>query len=195
MTRKIYSLEGAIGVGKSTILTELEKLGVKVFPEPVAEWEDGLRAFYRQGANSVGAIELQKLITNSLLNRHEEMLRHSGPKVMERSLNSALGIFTLQNMQSFPHPQWSEPVHAMMRGMMKYETNLEMIAVTLNPDTMIQRTINRGGPEAASNEMYMRQIHRACTDFQHARCKHTVHTDRQSPSVVAKIIYDQILTQ
>lgn len=45
---KWISIEGCIGVGKSTILKEIKKVsGVSVFPEPVDEWKECLDLFYQ----------------------------------------------------------------------------------------------------------------------------------------------------
>ena len=69
---KIISIEGAIGVGKSTVLQLLMSL-FPVFLEPIDEWKESLEKFYATGEKNVGFIELQYKIIESLQMRHESM--------------------------------------------------------------------------------------------------------------------------
>ena len=69
---KIISIEGAIGVGKSTVLQSLMS-SFPVFLEPIDEWKESLEKFYTTGNKNIGFIELQYKIIESLQMRHESM--------------------------------------------------------------------------------------------------------------------------
>ena len=55
---KIISIEGAIGVGKSTVLQLFMSL-FPVFLEPIDEWKESLENFYVTGNKNIRSIELQ----------------------------------------------------------------------------------------------------------------------------------------
>ena len=69
---KIISIEGAIGVGKSTVLQLLMSL-FPVFLEPIDEWRELLEKFYATGEKNIGSIELQYKIIETLQLRNESM--------------------------------------------------------------------------------------------------------------------------
>ena len=98
---KIISIEGAIGVEKSTVLQLLMSL-FPVFLEPIDEWRESLEKFYATGEKN-GSIELQYKIIESLQMRHESMKSCKKSIVlMERSLLSSLEVFTKYNSSAFP---------------------------------------------------------------------------------------------
>lgn len=80
----MFSLEGNIGVGKSTVLRELERQGVRVHLEAVDHWTL-LERFYEDPARFGFAFQLQVLV--SYVNTPEST------QVVERSLDAALKVF------------------------------------------------------------------------------------------------------
>jgi deoxyadenosine/deoxycytidine kinase len=74
-------IDGNIGAGKTTQLTFLEKLGVKVFKEPIEEWP--LDEFYANPKKGIFPLQMAVLRT----------LQPSGPGVYERSLLSSRWVF------------------------------------------------------------------------------------------------------
>jgi deoxyadenosine/deoxycytidine kinase len=80
----MFSLEGNIGVGKSTVLRELERQGVRVHLEAVDHWTL-LEQFYSDPARFGFAFQLQVLV--SYVNTPEDT------QVVERSIDAALRVF------------------------------------------------------------------------------------------------------
>jgi len=74
-------IDGNIGAGKTTQLTFLEKLGAKVFKEPIEEWP--LDEFYANPKKGIFPLQMAVLRT----------LQPSGPGVYERSLLSSRWVF------------------------------------------------------------------------------------------------------
>ena len=88
---RLIAIEGAIGVGKSSLLTALEKRGWIVFCEPVKEWCDVLTKYYQSTKNGDNdaeqAISIQKHIAECIKRRSDR------PILMERSLLSGKNIY------------------------------------------------------------------------------------------------------
>lgn len=84
------SLEGLIGVGKSTVLNILNDIwGLPVAPEPVNQWTL-LHQFYEDTPRYALAFESQVLCSYA----HSAFHGHSGrPLIMERSPESAYHVF------------------------------------------------------------------------------------------------------
>jgi len=80
----MFSLEGNIGVGKSTVLRELERHGVRVHLEAVDHWTL-LERFYADPARFGFAFQLQVLV--SYVNTPEDT------QLVERSKDAALHVF------------------------------------------------------------------------------------------------------
>ena len=156
---KIISIEGAIGVGKSTVLQLLMSL-FPVFLEPIDEWKESLEKFYASGEKNVGSIELQYKIIESLRMHHESMKSCKKSIVlMERSLLSSLEVFTKNNSSAFPHPEW-EKVESLTRKLIsEYEQNdVHYIALNAAFDTILNRAIDRGGPEIVAKNITYAQF-------------------------------------
>lgn len=74
-------IDGNIGAGKTTQLTLLEKLGCRVFKEPLDEWP--LAEFYANPKKGIFPLQMAVLRT----------LEPKGPGVYERSLMSSRWVF------------------------------------------------------------------------------------------------------
>jgi len=74
-------IDGNIGAGKTTQLNMLEKLGAKVFKEPIDEWP--LKEFYANPKK--GIFPLQMAVLRTVSDR--------GPGIYERSLFSSRWVF------------------------------------------------------------------------------------------------------
>ena len=82
------SLEGNLGAGKSAALDSLAAAGVRVVPEPVAEWGELLDAFYRDPARYSLAFSLE------VLRGMSRVLDDGGLTVVERSPLTNRHVFT-----------------------------------------------------------------------------------------------------
>lgn len=80
----MISLEGNIGVGKSTVLRELERRGIRVHFEAVDHWTL-LEPFYRQPARFGFGFQLQVLSSYAAAPMETQ--------IVERSADAALGVF------------------------------------------------------------------------------------------------------
>ena len=80
----MISLEGNVGVGKSTVLRELERRGVRVHFEAVDHWTL-LEPFYREPARFGFGFQLQVLASYAATPIQTQ--------VVERSCDAALGVF------------------------------------------------------------------------------------------------------
>ena len=191
-TMKIISIEGAIGVGKSTVLQLLMHL-FPVFLEPIDEWRVPLEKFYATEEKNDASIQLQYKIIETLQMRHESMKSCKKPIVlMERSLLSSLEVFTKNNSSAFPHPEW-EKVESLTRKLIsEYEQNdVHYIALNAAFDTILHRSIARGGPEIDANKNYLRSIYDNSIIFEN-KCNYIIRCDNKSPADIVNEIVKYI---
>ena len=192
MYKRQISIEGAIGVGKSTVLQLLMHL-FPFFLEPIDEWRVPLEKFYATGQKNVGSIELQYKIIDSLQRRHESMKSCKKPIVlMERSLLSSLEVFTKNNSSAYPHPEW-EKVESLTRKLIsEYEQNdVHYIALNAAFDTILHRSIARGGPEIDANKNYLRSIYDNSIIFEN-KCNYIIRCENKSPADIVNEIVKYI---
>ena len=93
----LFTIEGPIACGKSTVLRGLAAKGIYVFPEPTATWKPWLEEYYASSTPEAALI-LQRRILASLIFRHHLIAEvwdrfPNGIFVMERSLFSAASLF------------------------------------------------------------------------------------------------------
>ena len=164
-----------------------------VFLEPIDEWRESLEKFYATGEKNVGSIELQYKIIESLQMRHESMKSCKKSIVlMERSLLSSLEVFTKNNSSAFPHPEW-EKVESLTRKLIsEYEQNdVHYIALNAAFDTILHRSIARGGPEIDANKNYLRSIYDNSIIFEN-KCNYIIRCENKSPADIVNEIVKYI---
>ena len=71
---KVFSIEGPIGVGKSTVLGLLKGHGFPVYPEPTKEWDPWLQHFYTTEKTAKDSIHLQLQIGNSIAKQMDNIV-------------------------------------------------------------------------------------------------------------------------
>ena len=120
---KVFSIEGPIGVGKSTVLNLLKKHGFPVYPEPTEEWDPWLRHFYTTEKTAKDSIHLQRQIGNSIAKKMEAIVCDGNSvAIMERLLQSGLHVFTEVNRTLTSDPEWENCVNYYEDLLTKHET-------------------------------------------------------------------------
>lgn len=171
-----YCLEGPIGVGKSTILRGLkDKYGCNVFPEPVEKWKNALHKFYEEETLET-AIDLQKLILQTLGERqtsatdpNPEPEMENRTVVVERSLMSGMEIFAELNSKRFPSPRWESVISDYWDACYSLEAGAYRIALHHdNFEELLNRTNRReeDAPELFAETEYLKQVYDACNKFE-----------------------------
>ena len=178
---KVFSIEGPIGVGKSTTLGLLKQNGFFVYPEPTKEWEPWLQHFYTTEKTAKDSIHLQLQIGNSIVKRMETIVRDGNSvAIMERSLLSGLHVFTEVNKRLTPSPEWDNCVKAYEDLISKYETetcNLKIFYLALNCtdfEKVYQRSRLRGGPDSFTQVDYHKKIYDQSLKF-HKKCHNVIN--------------------
>ena len=160
----LFSIEGPIACGKTTVLRGLATRGIHVFPEPTATWKPWLEEYYA-GSTPEAALILQRRILASLILRHHliaEFQDHypNGIFVMERSLFSAVSLFAEVNSRLRPHPAWKGVKEQIIRAFEEYERGKVIaLALRLPFEETIRRSLARGNPDINASIDYMSAIH------------------------------------
>ena len=99
MPPQVVVVDGLIGVGKTTVLRNLEERGYPVIYEPVDRWANLLKLFYEDQARWCLTLQMQILL--DLTERLEEQLSAPASRVVfvERSADSA-EVFVRKAVQS-----------------------------------------------------------------------------------------------
>lgn len=198
----VFSLEGPIGVGKSTILSALGRRGCKIYPEPVATWKPALDRFYQcqvagtEADATEAAISLQSCVVESLDDRHREIESINFERravVMERSCLAALSIFVDINENRHPNStQWQLIRRSLWDSCRMYETDLKRIALHHDSvETVIARTLNREGSDFISDTNYLKDVYIASNAFEED-CDIVVNCTNRPVSDIADEIECQI---
>ena len=189
--KKIFSIEGPIGIGKSTLLKGLEKKGFTVFPEPVEEWNPWLRRFYTSKRTSKDSIELQYKIGDSIARRMEKIMACAEKHIiMERSLHSGLHVFTKVNQQLTPDSDWENVQKYYEKLIQKWETDGEsclfhFIGLNCSFAQVLQRAELRRGLDTLTQKYYHRLIYDQNYIFEQAKCGDIIYChDSDTPDMV-----------
>lgn len=190
---KIFSIEGPIGVGKSTLLHLLKDCGFSVYPEPIEEWEPWLQHFYTTEKTAKDSIQLQTQIGHSIARRMESILQDGKHCViMERSLQSGLHIFTKVNRELTPDPRWDEVEQLYKDLILKWETETEKVKLfyialnCCNFETVYERSKLRGGPDSFVQANYHKLIYQRSQQF-HDRCDEIINfNESDKPAIICQ---------
>jgi deoxyadenosine/deoxycytidine kinase len=186
----IFALEGPIGVGKSSVLRELQDThNCRIYPEPVEKWEPALTKFYME-RTAQSAIKLQELIGDTLEIRHGEIRTNDDgeqPIVMERSLYSGLRVFTHINSKIYPSSGWDKVYQNYCEAFKLLEGN-GICRIGLQHDSfyeLCRRTGQRGVnmPEAFATTRYLKEVYDQCTSFQDD-CHFVVNVTNKTPKEI-----------
>ena len=153
-TKKIFSIEGNIGAGKTTLMMQLEKLmpdAVYLY-EPVSQWknkggDDLLKAFYEAPKRWCYTFELESMV--SKVRRLSEALKSPQEViVMERSLYSDLAFQQvgyldgkLTSMEMKLLSEWRDDF---LKGYPRFDA---VFYLDTSVDKCLFRIKNRGRPE------------------------------------------------
>ena len=181
---KVFTIEGSIGVGKSTIINGLRKLGFPVFLEPTQEWSSGLKKFYAN-PTPFEATALQYTILHTIVNRHRRMIRHPELAVIaERSLLSGRDIFVAVNSKNLPHKEWAavEAEYTKYICLLdQYDRlhGIEHIRIGLDCDfrEICQRVERRGDFDTGATKIYHKQIFDQSKAFNNQYCDFIIPVD------------------
>ena len=152
----IYTVDGNIGSGKSTVLTCLhEQFGFPIDPEPVQRWLPFLEDIYTHGR---GAFNLQVRVWLDRCWLQEKPAAHI---VMERSPYMQANVFVPINAEN---GRLTESENQLLREM--YDRSFRMwsprgmIYLRSCPDNCLARIKTRGRPEEAGiGAEYLHRIH------------------------------------
>ncbi len=177
---KRFIIEGAIGVGKSTVLKALEQQGYAVFYEPTEKWKKWLDEFYGGDGSADAAILLQQKIMETMIER-ALLINQSNHEVViiERSFLSGLYVFLHANKELKPHPHWTQVEQDYLKCVDKYENqcdaDLIRIALDCPFETVLSRSRERGNSDASGSVHYHKRIYLLCKKFE-KQCAFTVST-------------------
>ena len=148
----LLSIEGGIGVGKSTVLERLQRddelasrEDVVFIREPVDEWERaGILHDYYHGDLSAGVFQLTVMCTRYRL--LEQALRCSRVRVIisERSLESDRSVFAKLLVQAPAESRAYELAHTSLSETLSARCRHRAIHIDLPPDEAVQRVRSRG---------------------------------------------------
>jgi len=196
----LFSIEGSIACGKSTLLHGLAAKGAHVFPEPTETWRPWLEEYYAS-TTPEAALTLQRRIHASLILRHHMIAEvrdrwPNGLLVMERSLFSAGSLFSEVNSRLRPHPGWKGVKEAIENSFAEYEKGKVIaIALRLPFAETVRRSIARGDPDIVASIHYKQAIHDRTSDIERSGQQIVVDcmgaTPHQVLSTVEKIIHQQ----
>jgi len=194
--RKLFSIEGPIAVGKSTLLHKLSGRLYRVYQEPVDLWEDQLLRFYKERTPEV-AIQTQRFITTTMEDRHKLIRHHMdlGPSstpmrspfpIMERSVLAGQEVFAKVSSQTFPHPDWEDVEEEMKAVVDEYEGNVVVrIALHVDFETTMVRSLVRQAPDADAHRSYLKKIYDASVNFE-SICTHVVQCEGKTVDEIAE---------
>ena len=160
----VYTIHGAIGVGKSTVLSTIKegsephdlsgkyfttvvnkKLGVTaIFPEPVHEWKETLSKFY--GDKQKNTAEIQRVILGSQARQIEEIdsVRDKVDTILlERSAWDAKNIFVELNKENLTDEEYKE-ITAECDKLIEKLGDVVQVLVVASKDQMVEWVLNRG---------------------------------------------------
>lgn len=158
------SIDGNIGVGKSSFIKFLDPIAkVLTLREPLEKWTDisGVNLLERMYLNpKEWAFSFQTYVMLTMFQHH----LHPAPrKILERSLESANKIF-LRAHHIYQHvcttqmnilDQWHDVLHSLK----PIKPDL-IIYLRAQPETIMQRILNRGRPEECNIQMdYLQTLH------------------------------------
>ena len=159
----------------------------------IRDRRESLEKFYATEEKTAASIELQYKIIETLQMRHESMKSCKNSIVlMERSLLSSLEVFTKHNSSAFHHPEWEKVKSLTCKLISEYEQNdVHYIALNAAFDTILHRSIARGGPEKDANKNYLRSIYDNSIIFEN-KCNYIIRCENKSPADIVNEIVKYI---
>jgi deoxyadenosine/deoxycytidine kinase len=165
----IFSIEGSIGAGKSTFLSELEKAGYKVLYEPVNDWseridgKDSMLELYYSDKKKYG-FAFQMYVLQSRVSYLLEIIKNNPNEViiMERCPMTDKKIFAemmfdngiLNSYEFHVYNTWYQFLTSILPDVCGY------IYLQVNPGVCIQRIINRNrSGESLIDVNYIQSLH------------------------------------
>tara|TARA_Y100000591_G_scaffold305402_1_gene302953 strand:+ start:295 stop:1464 length:1170 start_codon:yes stop_codon:yes gene_type:complete len=181
----IFFVEGNIAVGKSTLLSALERsLGsnedtVRVIPEPVDEWRrvdmgNGLNLLSAMYNNTISASTFQLAVAPARLASLVAALHEPSVRVIlfERSPWSERLMFANTNLNDGDLRAYNYAQQSTMNALfstVKVEVGLVFIHLTLPPEEIMQRISCRNRPEEATlSREYIERLQTAEMNMEHA---------------------------
>lgn len=188
MERKtVFAIEGPIGIGKSTVLKFLEtKENIKVYPEPLDEWQPWLERFYAGARTIEESVELQYNIVKSMVARAKKIVEDEARViVMERSLDSNLFVFMQSVMDRTEGGDWADCLRLYSRALHDYERDtdeIRFIHIGLDGDfeDIYFRAKNRHAVDCLASKAYHEHIYQRCNAFQY-KCHEKIFVVNRDP--------------
>jgi deoxyadenosine/deoxycytidine kinase len=153
----MISLEGNVGVGKSTVLRELERRGLHVHFEAVDHWTL-LEPFYRDPARFGFAFQLQVLTSYAATPAHTQ--------IVERSSDAALEVFVPLAEQNGNLQQHEAHELRRMANMLPLPQIQRFVFLVADPELCLRRIAwrHREGEERITLA-YLQQLDQAYARF------------------------------
>ena len=166
---RIYSVEGGIGVGKTTVMDVLADEfknvpSVKLIPEPVDTWmEHGLLQAMYEGSNHLG--QFQQMVLSTLVSPLLCALMDPEVEVVitERSPWSNFSIFASTNLVGIDMTSFRVTYHSLMLPLEQVADLEVCLFVLAAPVEVAMERIKTRGRECEENidVSYMRSLHEA----------------------------------
>ena len=181
---KLFVIEGAIGVGKSTLLKGLKGLGYLTYPEPHLEWEPWLKKYF-DNPNAKEGIALQNKILHSIVSRNRKIMDQPDEAIIvERSLLSGREVFVPVNRQNHPHPDWdpveeeyTKYIDVCKRHAKRLDIKVFRIGLKCDFPTIFLRARGRGSVDKVCTLDYHEQIFQASEIFHQRYCDYIIPVD------------------
>ena len=208
---KTVSVQGSVGVGKSSLLQYVESRFadlVQCVYEPVHKWtdlggENLLKLFYKNPKKY--AFALQSYVQLTMIEAHRVKLRNQSVKLklMERSVQTSINVFAKQLNQNKVLDKVETSVLQEWNDFLLKEHNDLAVDVVIylraTPDTCLERIRKRGREgEESITLAYLQELHQLHEDWLTAPDVNSfeiliVDTDKIQTEESLKREYDQII--
>lgn len=156
------SIEGCVGVGKTTVLKELSKINsdwddLFIYPEPISEWEECLKLFYSNKKKY--AFHMQIRSNLSFINIYNKIFKrrgNGGVFITERCSYSVVNIFNkmLYNDKKLTMLEYNM-INELVDNTQKRVPDI-IIYLKSNVDICSNRIIERG--DTPINNIYLSKL-------------------------------------
>lgn len=175
-TTYFVSIEGNIGIGKSTVLKSLKKHGMNVVPEPVELWTnfEGINFLELYSSNlAKWAFTFQTMVLFTMwTNQAKAASKKDKIIVVERSLHSVVKLFsTLQLKQNLISQEQFTLIKTMAEKFMNlFQRKQVFIYLRGMPETAFKRSTKRGRTEESTLPLeYFQNLHQGMEDWMAAQ--------------------------
>ena len=171
---KVVAIQGNIGCGKSSLLSQLRREqyadhpGARTVPEPVEEWSEWLRVYYRRlqrhrqggaGVPHLPALQLQLQVLASLHRCYKELPPSTELAIFERSPMSSRQLFVARMVEQGEMNELDTKLYDQIFAQLGWIADTD-VYIRCSPETCYKRIQQRGRDgEEPITLAYLRELH------------------------------------